>query len=117
MITPGRYDLTIYQGSTFSKSIQIRESDGLTPVNMTGYTARLQMRETFDSSTILVTLTTENGGISIDGATGSIVLTMSATATAALTWTAARYDLEIVSGATVYRPIEGKVKVSREVTR
>jgi hypothetical protein len=36
MITPGKYDITIYQGATFDLLIQYKDSTG-TPVNMTGY--------------------------------------------------------------------------------
>jgi len=37
MITPGKYDITIYQGATFDLPVQYKDSTG-TPVNMSGYT-------------------------------------------------------------------------------
>lgn len=37
MITPGKYDITIYQGATFELQVQYKDSAG-TPVNMSGYT-------------------------------------------------------------------------------
>jgi len=37
MITPGKHDITIYQGATFELQIQYKDSSG-TPVNMSGYT-------------------------------------------------------------------------------
>lgn len=37
MITPGKHDITIYQGATFELQIQYKDSTG-TPVNMSGYT-------------------------------------------------------------------------------
>lgn len=37
MITPSKYDITIYQGATFDLSIQYKDSANV-PVNMSGYT-------------------------------------------------------------------------------
>jgi hypothetical protein len=37
MLTPGKYDITIYQGATFDLPIQYRDSNNA-PVNMSGYT-------------------------------------------------------------------------------
>lgn len=37
MITPGKYDITIYQGATFELQLQYKDNTG-TPVNMSGYT-------------------------------------------------------------------------------
>lgn len=37
MITPGKHDITIYQGATFELQVQYKDSTG-TPVNMSGYT-------------------------------------------------------------------------------
>jgi hypothetical protein len=65
----------------------------------------------------LCSLTTENGRISIVGASGQITLSLLASVTVALTFTEAVYDLEIISPAgVVERVIEGNVKLSREVT-
>jgi len=77
----------------------------------------MQAREYVESDTVLIELTTENGGISINGPLGTVTLNLSATDTAAIEWDVARYDLELIDGATVYRPLTGKLKVSPEVTR
>lgn len=37
MITPGKHDITIYQGATFELQVQYKDSSGV-PVNMSGYT-------------------------------------------------------------------------------
>lgn len=37
MITPGKHDITIYQGATFELQVQYKDNAG-TPVNMSGYT-------------------------------------------------------------------------------
>ena len=77
----------------------------------------MQIRQNVSSDTILVTLTTENGGITLGGVLGTIQLTMTATDTAAITWSDGEYDLELVNGAYVKRLLRGKVKVTKEVTR
>jgi len=37
MITPGKHDITIYQGATFELQVQYKDDSGV-PVNMSGYT-------------------------------------------------------------------------------
>jgi hypothetical protein len=48
---------------------------------------------------------------------GSVGIFISATSSSALDFTEAVYDLEITSGSIVTRILEGKVKLSKEVTR
>lgn len=88
------------------------------PVDLTGYTARMQIRDTVNSTTVLEELTTENGGITITAATGKIELLLDATETAAIDWFEGVYDLELIAaGGEVDRIISGTVVVSDEVTR
>ena len=115
-ITPGNYDITIYQGTTFSTILAWKDETN-TLVDLTGYTARLQMRENYNSSTPFLNLTTENGGIVLGGVLGTITLLASAASTAALEALEGVYDLEMINGSTVIRLLQGSVSVSREVTR
>ena len=85
------------------------------PVDLTGATARMQIREQVGGA-VLLELTTENDGLAISGP-GTITRTLSATQTAALTWAEAVYDLEVeYADGTVQRYLQGAVTVSREVT-
>ncbi|WP_301361832.1 hypothetical protein [Stutzerimonas nitrititolerans] len=85
------------------------------PVDLTGATARMQIRAGIGGA-LLLELTTENGGLAITGP-GTLVRTLSAAQTAALTWTEGVYDLEVeYADGTVQRYLQGKVTVSREVT-
>ena len=106
------------QGATLSLVATWRDSAG-TAINLTGYTARMNVRETYSSSSAILTLTTENAGITLGGAAGTITLTATATATAALTEPfSGVYDLELVSaGGVVTRLLQGAATVSPEVTR
>ena len=114
---PGDYDFTIYQGATFSRQLTWKdESD--TEVDLTGYTARLHIRESVDAESAFITLTTENGGIALGGAAGTITLSIIAASTAALTQTSGVYDLELISGGgLVTRLMQGEILISKEVTR
>lgn len=110
-------DDEIQQGATWEQSIEVLEPDGVTPSNLTGYTARMMVKASRDDTTALLELTTENGGIVIDGAAGSLLLTISATDTAAIDWARAVYDLELALSGSVERILEGTIECTPEVTR
>lgn len=114
---PGSYSFTIYQGATFSRVLTWKDEAG-TLINLTGFTARMHIRTSKDAAAPFVTLTTENGGITLGGALGTITLAIAAAATAILSEESGVYDLELVSGTgVVTRLLEGAVTVSKEVTR
>ncbi len=76
------------------------------------------MRETYSSTSTIVSLTS-GSGITLGGAAGTIAILISATTTAALTAPfSGVYDLELVSaGGVVTRLLQGAATVSPEVTR
>ena len=116
-MTAGILDFTIEQGATFSRIITWKDEND-TPINLTGYTARMQIREHLASAGTLAELTTANGGIIINAALGKLTLTLSATATDALTPSRAVYDLEVESsGGVVTRLLQGNILIERSVTR
>lgn len=87
----------------------------LTPVDMTGYTARLVIKNKAGGVEILV-LNTENGRITINNSTHTIALYISATDTAALAKGKGTYELEMVSPSGVVTPIMyGAVTIKQEV--
>lgn len=88
------------------------------PVDLTGFTARMQIREKITSTTTIKDLTTVNGGILIDNSLKTITIFMSATDTAALTFSNAVYSLELVSsGGIVTQLVTGNMTLVQEVTR
>ena len=108
----GKHNFTIEQGSTFNREITVQENSQA--LNLTGYSARMQMRSTHDSSTIALTFTASVS----NAAQGKIQLSASATNTAAVEEGMYVYDLEIESGSSgVTRLLEGQVTVTPEVTR
>ena len=107
------YDITIEQGATFSLLITYRDTAGAL-VDLTGYTAKMDIRTAVGGS-LIKTISTASGGITLGGAAGTITLAISATDTAAITSNGV-YDLELTSGSTVTRLIQGGMTLSREVT-
>lgn len=106
-------NIFIDQGSTFSSIVTVNGSDGLV-FNLTGYTARGQIRKAF-ASTSYTAFTVEIN----NPAGGEIIISLTAAQTAALSAGRYVYDIEIVettSGA-VTRVIEGQVEISPRVTR
>lgn len=113
----GTYNFTCEQGAHFERTVTVKNSDG-TATNLTGYTARMQVRKDVDSSEILVELTSANGRIVITPLTGVLTLIIDSVTTAALIKSGV-YDLEIVETATgkVTRVIEGQFFLKKNVTR
>ena len=128
----GKYNFVIEQGATTDFEVQYTDSSN-NPVDLTGYTGRMQIRSTYaqDSGTLFLTLSSslasDGTGLNFSGSngstpptSGSIGIFISATSSSALTFNEALYDLEIYSGSTAYpyttRLLGGKVKLSKEVT-
>ena len=112
----GKYNFTIKQGSTFRKPFQWIA--GGSPVDMTGWTARMQIRPEVDSEIVIAELTTEDGGITIEPLEGKFNLYLSDVETSAFSFEDAVYDIELVDqSGDVHRNIGGKIKLSPEVTR
>lgn len=114
-MTPGKYNMICPQGATFAKQLTYA-IDG-DPVDLTTYTARMQVREKHTSKTAVVSLTTENGGIALGDDEGTIDLYISDENTANISAKDYVYDLELISSGEVYRLLEGKFIVTPEVTR
>jgi hypothetical protein len=113
----GVYDLEIEQGENFDKVLTWTDAAGAL-VNLTGYTARMQVRRSEDATATLLECTTENSRISLGGVAGTITFDVSPTDMAALPIGIFRYDLELISGAgRVKKLMKGNFTVAREITR
>ena len=107
-----RYDFNIQQGATWFQQLAY-EQDG-DPVNIESYSARMQVRKSYDLPSV-VSLTTANG-ITLDDV-NKINLELTATQTAALVPGRYLYDVELVNGPDVERVLYGVFTVSAEVTK
>lgn len=87
------------------------------PVDLTNFTARMQIRPKLESTTVIHELTTENSGIVINNTDKTIQLTIPATTTDDFDFTTAVYSLEMVKPNLVVPFLTGNVSLIREVTR
>ena len=112
-------NLIIDQGATWNITFTYKNSNG--PIDLTGYTAALQLRTNYDaistSASEFLSLSSPTNGIVLGGTSGTIAVTAPATQTAALTAGEYVYDLELTSGSTVTRLVQGRITVTPQVTR
>lgn len=110
------YNTVIDQGADWFINFQWIQPNG-NPVNITGYTASLQIRTSPLAKTAVLTLN-NNAGLTITGNTGTIAVHATALQTAAITNGKYSYDLEITSDqGIVTRLVQGTVEVSPQTTR
>jgi len=110
------YNLSIEQGSDIQIDV-VYTDENANPYNITDYSAILKIRMETDWDTVLVELSTNNGRLSITGASGKVSIRVPAAETARYFFVSGFYDLVITSQAGVStRLIEGKVFVDREVS-
>lgn len=111
--------LDLKQGSTWTVPIVWSSTDEPPArYDLTGYTARMQIRKGNAEGTVIADMTTANSKIVITAATqGKLELRLTATETAALPTGKHPFDLELVSGSTVVTLLEGFINVRREITR
>jgi len=126
----GKYSFVIEQGTTINFEVQYKDSNN-DPIDLTNYSARMQLRPAVTSDTVYLTLSSslnnDGTGLNMNGSSGtkpttsgSIGIYIAACTSSLLTFDTAYYDLEIYSGSTcpvTTRILEGQVRLSREVTR
>jgi hypothetical protein len=115
----GVWNFTIEQGADFSVTWEWLTGSPAIPVNLTGYTAHLQVRPAYAATapgTVYLDLTSSSG-ITLGGSAGTIAVFIPASTTAALSFTNAAYDLKLTSvSGLVTRLLQGTVTLSWQVT-
>lgn len=115
-MTSSTYDILAEQGAGYAAVLTYRDSANVI-INLTGYTARMQVRKTIGSESPYLSLTNASG-ITLGGAAGTVAIAISAAALSAVAPGNYVYDLELVSGAgAVVRLIAGEFVVTGEVSR
>lgn len=126
----GRYSFVLEQGTTVDFEIQYKDSSS-NPIDLSGYSARMQVRPQIDSETVFLTLSSslnnDGTGLNLSGSNGSTSLSsgsigiyISSCTSSLLDFDTAFYDLEIYSGSNcpyTVRLLEGQIRLSKEVTR
>jgi hypothetical protein len=114
-----RYDLVFERGASYPLSLIWQDGDG-TAKDLTGYTAKLQIRSSKgDSASSPLSERVSPGTITLGGAAGTVSMHWTPTETAAMTageegW----YDLLLTAGdGTVTRLLEGAATVQERVTQ
>lgn len=88
------------------------------PVEISTYSARMQIREDVDSSTVIHSATSTNGQIVLDDEYKTITINIPATVTQEFTFETAVYSLELyTNGGLVIPFIAGNLTLVPEVTR
>ena len=115
-------DLVISEGARYYKKFVWKDKGSGTPIDLTGYKADMQIRESVNSDTALLTLSTEaitkDGTITLGGSNGTIELEILASVLATVGWKAATYDLLVYTDADHKDVLfGGKVTVEKINTR
>lgn len=87
------------------------------PVPLNTYSARMQIRETVDSPTVIYEATSQSGQVALDNATSTITITLLGNITSQFTFTTAVYSLELYNGNNVIPFLVGNLTLVPEVTR
>lgn len=112
MLIPATYDFVIYQGADFALEMTV-------DIDLTGYTVRMQGRESMAAAGTTFSLTGGSGITVTAGATSTIAIAIAGATTAGYTsGLEGVWDLEIVSGGgAIDRLVGGRFTVDPEVTR
>lgn len=121
-MTAKNYPITVEVGADFSQTFRWLQADGVTPKDLTSFTARLQVRLKHNSADPALLSVTNGSGITLGGVLGTIVVAFTAAQTVLLPQaengvTNAVYDLELVSAGVVTRLVSGVCTIKSEVTR
>lgn len=109
-------NFTLDQGSDKTVSFVLSDKNG--PIDLTGYSAAMQLRRFAFSEEAIDTLTTCNGRLLLDESAGKVTAKFKHENTEGYPGNTVLYDLELQSpDGEITRVVEGKIKVSPEVTR
>jgi hypothetical protein len=106
-VVPALLNLRCQLRTTFSYTINVLQSDGVTVQPLGGYTADMKVLPKY-GGTLLTELSTANGAIVINGALGTITLTIPSSTTAGFAVGTYVYDLLLTSGSVVYPYLTGQ---------
>lgn len=112
----GIYDFTCDQGETFTRRLRVTIDSDNSPFDLSSSTAKMHIRPRYISDNPMIEATTENGGITLGGAAGTIDIAISSTDTGLMTKPGV-YDLEIIdANGEVNRLLKGKFVLRKAVT-
>jgi hypothetical protein len=109
-------NFTLDQNTTFTFEV-IYKDNAQTPINLTGCSAKMQVRDTAGGSQLAFTLSSPSAGITIDGSAGKITVKMTPAQTNKLFYPKSSYDLMLTdTNSNRTKLVEGFITLSRSVT-
>lgn len=107
----------VVQGADWSVTLTVSDENG-NPKDLSGYSAKMQVRAEPNSSVLIELTSTPAAGITVTGVSGTIGIVMTAAETAALTFQHGIYDVMLTSGAGVVTYLlRGEFTLLPRVTR
>lgn len=120
-LKPAPLTFTIYQGSALSMPLSWQTGDPLEPVDLTGYTALMQIRSKRDlNGDLYMTLSSEDGTILFDAdrTLGKFALNLSMSQTSALSFDRGFADLIMIPPSEIgVRLIEFTINLNKGTTK
>ena len=112
----GQKNFEVDQNATFSFVVEYKDENG-NAIDLTGASAKMQVRDVKGGTKLAVTLTSPSGGIVINGALGKLTVTLTPTQTNKLFYPKSVYDIMVVdSNANKRKLLEGFITLNRSVT-
>jgi hypothetical protein len=112
----GQKNFEVDQNATFTFVIEYKDGDG-NAIDLTGASAKMQVRDTKGGNKLAVTLSSLEGGILIDGPNGTLTVKMTPTQTNKLFYPKSSYDVMVIdSNLNKLKLLEGFLTLSRSVT-
>ena len=112
----GQKNFEVDQNATFSFVVEYKDNND-NAIDLTGASAKMQIRDTKGGAKLAVTLTSPSGGIIIDGPNGKLTIKLTSTQTNKLFYPKSSYDIMVVdSNGNKIKLLEGFMTLNRSVT-
>lgn len=112
----GQKNWEVDQNTTFTFTVEYKDNSG-NSIDITGASAKMQVRDTKGGSKLAFSLTSPSGGITIDGPNGKLTIKITPTQTNKLFYPKSSYDIMLTdSNLNKTKLLEGFITLSRSVT-
>ena len=112
----GQKNWEVDQNTTFTFTVEYKDNSG-NSIDITGASAKMQVRDTKGGSKLAFSLTSPSGGITIDGPNGKLTIKITPTQTNKLFYPKSSYDIMLTdSNLNKTKLLEGFMTLSRSVT-
>ena len=112
----GQKNFEVDQNATFNFILEYKDDNG-NAIDLSGASAKMQIRDTKGGNKLAVTLTSPSGGITIDGPNGKLNVKLTPTQTNKLFFPKSSYDIMVIdSNSNKIKLLEGFMTLNRSVT-